>query len=346
MFVMLKTLLYFRYKMNYMNKTKDQIILSFQEGGIKNYLQELEFKLGGEIINNGYINKKSGFDMKVSIYSFINDFELIVSESTPPKDLIFDRIPDDRPNYYHINIIKEGQVIQDFNSEQQFLQAGTPKGIFIYNGLFPLKSNFPAKVTLRSIAFKLSKKTLSQFMPEAVDIVDKLFENDEPKGYHTHLSAEMDRMTDDLYHYETADFGRVPMVTSKGLALFTVLMSSIKKLADKDELHGLHKDDYYRLLKIKDEIVSNVTSMINIETLAEQFAISVSKLQRDFKTLFNCTVYQFFAHAKMDEAYRRLKSGNYSVTEVGYDLGYSSISKFSEMFKKVKGISPKEVIPV
>ncbi|MCG8581409.1 MAG: helix-turn-helix domain-containing protein [Bacteroidales bacterium] len=48
----------------------------------------------------------------------------------------------------------------------------------------------------------------------------------------------------------------------------------------------------------------------------------------------------------MDEAYRRLKTGQYSVTEVGYDMGYNSLSKFSEMFKKVKGINPKEVIPV
>jgi YesN/AraC family two-component response regulator len=30
--------------------------------------------------------------------------------------------------------------------------------------------------------------------------------------------------------------------------------------------------------------------------------------------------------------------------EVGYDLGYQNLSKFSEMFKKVKGIPPSEVI--
>lgn len=47
----------------------------------------------------------------------------------------------------------------------------------------------------------------------------------------------------------------------------------------------------------------------------------------------------------MDEAYRRLNSGKYSVTEVGYDLGYSNLSKFSEMFKRMKGIPPSQALP-
>jgi len=46
----------------------------------------------------------------------------------------------------------------------------------------------------------------------------------------------------------------------------------------------------------------------------------------------------------MDEAFRRLRSGDFSDMEVGYDLGYQNLSKFSKMFKKVKGISPCEVI--
>ena len=52
----------------------------------------------------------------------------------------------------------------------------------------------------------------------------------------------------------------------------------------------------------------------------------------------------FYNQARMDEAYRRLKSGRYSVSEVGYDMGYSSLSKFSSMFKKLKGILPNEVV--
>ncbi len=47
---------------------------------------------------------------------------------------------------------------------------------------------------------------------------------------------------------------------------------------------------------------------------------------------------------KMDEAYNRLKSGDFSVSEVAYDLGYENPSKFTQMFKKLKGFNPSEVI--
>ncbi len=100
------------------------------------------------------------------------------------------------------------------------------------------------------------------------------------------------------------------------------------------------------LMRIKKHLLDSLTDTINVEAIAEEFAISVSKLNRDFKALFDMTIYKFYTHAKMDEAYRRLQSGQYSVTEVGYDLGYNSLSKFSEMFKKVKGINPKEVVPL
>lgn len=110
------------------------------------------------------------------------------------------------------------------------------------------------------------------------------------------------------------------------------------------QLNGLHADDYHRLQRIRKKIQSSLEEGIKPEALAEEFGINVSKLKRDFKPLFDSSVYQFFTHCRMDEAYRRLKTGEFSVMEVGYDLGYSNLSKFSEMFKKVKGVSPKDIV--
>ena len=95
---------------------------------------------------------------------------------------------------------------------------------------------------------------------------------------------------------------------------------------------------------LKERLTSNLEEKFTIESLAEDFGVSSSKLKRDFKQLYDTSIYHFHTLAKMDEAFRRLKTGEYSVSEVGYDMGYQNLSKFSEMFKKIKGISPKEVI--
>ncbi|WP_158293215.1 helix-turn-helix transcriptional regulator [Tamlana fucoidanivorans] len=183
-------------------------------------------------------------------------------------------------------------------------------------------------------------------MPEAIELMDTLFGNGEAKAYHIGINSELDKMLDELFFYENSTFGRIPLVMARGLEILPVLMKTIKKQLDKDELNGLHIDDYKRLLEIKNYLLTHLEDKVNIEDVTNRFAISQSKLKRDFKTLYNTTVYAFYTQAKMDEAYLRLRSGQYSVTEVGYDLGYQNISKFSLMFKKIKGISPKEVIPL
>ena len=98
------------------------------------------------------------------------------------------------------------------------------------------------------------------------------------------------------------------------------------------------------LNEVRKKIISNLETSYTIEELSKEFGVSPTKLKMDFKHLFGTTIYKFYNQARMDEAYRRLKSGQYSVSEVGYDLGYSSLSKFSSMFKKVHGILPNDVV--
>ncbi|MBS2211985.1 helix-turn-helix transcriptional regulator [Carboxylicivirga mesophila] len=328
-----------------MDEKEKLLKLRFEEGNVVNYINNYSAALNHPYENNRLEYIKQGNNVCLSFYEFTTDFEFLITNSTFSKDIMIERTPDKRPDLFHFTLVREGHVVQNFNDQQEFMEAGTTTGAFIYNGLFALNSYFPAHLTLRSITFKVSKEALKDKMPESLPVIDRLFEDDTPKSYHISLTTELERLIEELFVYDDIAFGRSLMVTGCALHIFTLLLSSLKSSADKEELHGLHIDDYNRLLLIKKEIETQIESKINIEDLASQFAISVSKLQRDFKALFNSSVYQFFTHAKMDEAYRRLKTGRYSVMEVGYDLGYSNLSKFSQMFKKIKGVSPKDVIP-
>ena len=273
-------------------------------------------------------------------------FEIYTTYATHNTAVVIDKEPDDDPEMVYINVIKEGQMTRSYDNKEKHAEADSSKGIFIYNGLFPITITHPPNATLESIGFKLSKKALQQFLPEATGIFEALFGTNEPVAYHTHLPVELNALVEDIFHFKKSEFDKIPLVVARSLELFTLIMRSVRKLVNKDELHGLHIDDYRRLMKLKDQLLSNFDNRISLDELAGEFGISVSKLKRDFKALFDTSVYQFYTHAKMDEAYRRLKSGNFSVMEVGYDLGYQNLSKFSQMFKKVKGINPKDVIPV
>jgi len=274
------------------------------------------------------------------------EFEFHTTVAMHKKAVIIDRESDNNPDLIHINIIKTGIIIRNYDNEQSYAEAGSSKGVIIYNGLFPMNIQHPSNAHLESVSYKFSKTAFLRLLPQASEIFDSLFGSNEPVAYHTVLPTELDALVEDIIHFKKGEFGKIPLVVAQALELFTLLMRSVKKLVDKDELNGLHPEDYKRLLKRKDQLLSSFDQRVSVEELASEFGISVSKLKRDFKTLFNTSVYQFYTHAKMDEAHRCLKTGNFSVMEVGYDLGYQNLSKFSQMFKKVKGINPKEVMPV
>ena len=324
----------------------DTINVRVKEGSSMNYFKSLKEAFGGDYTENMYELKQGRTDIRFYNFPVLPGFDILINSATHYQTVEMIREPDDNPDYFHFYLLKEGEVGQQYQNRQQFMEAGTSTGVFINNGLFPMRAHFPANVTLKTIGFKITRDALSKLIPEACETLTALFETDEPIAYHTHLPVELQGLMDDMFRFKKSEFGRIPLVVARGLELFTLLMKTVRKLVNKDELHGLHVDDYNRLLKLKDRLISAFGERINVDELAGEFGISTSKLKRDFKALFNTSVYQFYTHAKMDEAYRRLKTGKFSVMEVGYDLGYQNLSKFSQMFKKVKGINPKDVLPV
>ena len=324
----------------------ETVYLKIKEGEVKGYFDALLESFGGEVSGNVYEVNRGRTRIRLTSYAIIPGFEISTASATHYTPVVVDRESDDNPELIHINVIKEGAMTRDYDINEKRTEADTSKGIFINNGLFPMIVTHPPNALLQSISFKISKDALRELIPEALDTFETLFESNEPVAYHTHLPVELEALVEDIFVFKKSEFGSKPLVVARSLELFTLLLRSVRKLVDKDELHGLHIDDYQRLLKLKDQLLSSFDQRISVEGLASEFGISVSKLKRDFKALFNTSVYQFYTHARMDEAYRRLQSGKYSVMEVGYDLGYQNLSKFSSMFKKVKGINPKDVMPV
>ena len=332
-----------RYSVSAMESSRQRHIQVI-EGAALNYIKAFYQHFGGEMDARSYRLKHGKCYIDLKVYLLHPGLELLVNEAVLDEPIVVDRLPDGDPGYFHINLFKEGRFTQSYSNEHKQFEAGVSQGLFLYNGLFPLKAEFPALVPIKTVGYKLNKQALAELLPEAVPLFDALFPSQDGVAYHTHLQAEVDRLTDDLFHFRDLPFGNRTMVMARGLEAFTSLMRAIKELVDKDQLKGLHVDDYQRLLRIKTKLLGSFEQKVSLEGLADEFGISVAKLKRDFKTLFDCSIYQFYTHSKMDEAFRRLKTGNYSVMEVGYDLGYQNLSKFSEMFKKVKGISPREVV--
>ncbi|MCU4176894.1 helix-turn-helix domain-containing protein [Carboxylicivirga sp. N1Y90] len=317
--------------------------IHFQEGKAINYVTELQKIYGGNIEDNRLLVERGRLRIYAEIISVFDTFEIMLISVNAPENIVLHRTPDNNPDLIHLNVIKEGEYLQTFEQESAQMQSGTQNGVFLYDALFPITIEIPANTSLKIIGYKFDISHKAATLHDAFSCIHPLFKEENGVAYHTTLSQESERLFKDIIHYNTKTKHRKALIVSRAIESFTILASNLENLNNTDDLNGLHAEDYQRLQSIKLELSTNFEERITIEQLADKHGVSVSKLKRDFKTLFNCSISQFYTNAKMDEAFRRLRSGNFSVSEVGYDMGYSNLSKFSEMFKKIKGISPRDV---
>jgi AraC-like DNA-binding protein len=104
---------------------------------------------------------------------------------------------------------------------------------------------------------------------------------------------------------------------------------------------SINSADAERLLYVRNEVLSDLSVPPVLSQLAQSAAMSETKLKQLFKQTFGNTIYNYYQHARMEEAAFLFKQGKRSVAEVGYELGFSNLSHFSRLFEKHYGLNPK-----
>ena len=82
----------------------------------------------------------------------------------------------------------------------------------------------------------------------------------------------------------------------------------------------------------------------SINRLSRMAMMSSTKLKAKFKQLYGMKLYEFYNRHRLEQAKELLKTGNFSVKQVGITIGFSNLSNFAKAFKKEFGILPKEMI--
>lgn len=111
-----------------------------------------------------------------------------------------------------------------------------------------------------------------------------------------------------------------------------------KKAISSNALNQLDNDFIEKTISY---IVDNIDSeQISTNFLAEQLNMSYSTFSRKIKALTGSTANELIRKLKMQHAEQLLLSRKYSITEVAYQVGYSSTAHFRDYFKAEFGVSP------
>lgn len=89
-------------------------------------------------------------------------------------------------------------------------------------------------------------------------------------------------------------------------------------------------------------ILKNLSNTLSIPIIANHVGTNQCYLKKGFKEVFNQTIFEFIQENRMIKAKHLLIHEDLSITEISANVGYASLSSFSQAYKNYFGISPIE----
>ena len=103
-----------------------------------------------------------------------------------------------------------------------------------------------------------------------------------------------------------------------------------------------HLRDLARLRRVRDRIDREYAQPLDVEALARGIGMSAGHLSRQFKLAFGESPYSYLMTRRIERAMTLLRRGELSVTDVCFDVGFSSLGTFSTRFAELVGVPPSQ----
>ncbi len=94
--------------------------------------------------------------------------------------------------------------------------------------------------------------------------------------------------------------------------------------------------------KAIDYIQNNLDREISLDEVAQSVFVSSTYLSHLFTKCMDMTFSQYVVKARIDRAKNLLNNTSDTVMDIALDCGFNSQSYFSNVFKKIEGMTPKE----
>jgi AraC family transcriptional activator of pyochelin receptor len=121
------------------------------------------------------------------------------------------------------------------------------------------------------------------------------------------------------------------------------LLAHFYGLLMNDQKTDFSETDKNKLFQAKEIVTHNYSQPPSITQLSKMVGLNSNKLKKNFKELFGIPVFKYIQEERLNKAYELLQHSDKTVQEAAWDVGYESLSSFSNAFFKKFGTRPNEV---
>lgn len=144
-----------------------------------------------------------------------------------------------------------------------------------------------------------------------------------------------------LFNITTREYKIIHLASSLLNSLLNASTNILPAIYSPDFMTSKKNIDFIE--KIKRTSI-NTKNKLSLNTLAEENNISVSTLQRRFKSYCGITVNEYIRTSRLEQAKKSIITDGKSIGEAAYIAGYNHSSNFVTAFKRHFHTTPKELI--
>lgn len=176
---------------------------------------------------------------------------------------------------------------------------------------------------------------------EKSPVLQSLLLNTQPLLFEQMIYPSLQKIIDEIVVQSTDKTFELFYLRIKAEELVCQLLMELEK-RDEKQLYALNSRDIQAIYKVKEQMLEHLVTPPLINELAVCAGMSPSKLKRLFKQIFGNSIFSYYQDFRMKEAARLLKEEKLSVSEVGYQMGFTNLSHFSRVFNEHLGMKPKQ----
>lgn len=153
------------------------------------------------------------------------------------------------------------------------------------------------------------------------------------------MTPEMQSVVDQIFHNSYT--GKTKMMFFRS-QVTTLLSHFFGQLATMDT-SIVKASEREKLFEAKEILSNQLDNPPSLTELSRQIGLNSFKLKKNFKAVFGVPVFKYLQNQRMEKAHDLLRNHDVTVQEAAWQVGYDSLSSFSNAFAKKFGFRPSEI---
>ncbi len=153
------------------------------------------------------------------------------------------------------------------------------------------------------------------------------------------MTPEMQSVVDQVFHTKYEGKAKMMFFRSQMTSLLAHYFGQLSMMSEKT----IPQDERDRLLQAKEILSENLETPPSLSELSKQIGLNTFKLKKNFKELFGVPVFKYLQNERLTTAHELLRNQRMTVQEAAWQVGYDSLSSFSNAFSKKFGYRPSDI---